>query len=111
MTPTVLALLALGLIATIVAWRVAARRRLDTALTAGAGRRGTEANARCRAGGDGAEMAVLLPAALAAGGSRADDGPVGGDGHGHGGGGGWGGGGASGDVGAGDGGGGGGGDG
>jgi len=52
-------------------------------------------------------LSYTVPA-LAAGGSRADDGPVGGDGHGHGGGGGWGGGGASGDVGAGDGGGGGG---
>ena len=107
MTPTVLALLALGLVATVVAWRIAARRRRDAAPTAGAARRGADANARRHARGDGAEAAVLFPAALAAGGSRADDGPVGGDGHGHGGGGGWGGGGASGDVGAGDGGGGG----
>ena len=59
------------------------------------------------ASGDGAEMAVLLPAAVAAGGSRADDGPGDGGGRGDGGGGGWGGGGASGDSGGGDGGGGG----
>ena len=101
MTSTAMGLAAvavLAVLAVLVVWRLAARRRRRPDMHV------APASARRNASGDGAEMAVLLPAAVAAGGSRADDGP--GDGGSHDGGGGWGGGGASGDTGGGDGGGG-----